>query len=267
MVQGQDAVVVYGGNANGTGGLLSTSSTNTFAGLVPGLTLTLNAVGSTSVTVNRDDSKISAAVQGFVDSYNKIIDNIAEVTKFDPAKPSDKGVLFGSATVQQNQDALGLFAGRAYAGVGSLKTLASVGVSIGQDGKLKLDTDKLTTALATNPDDVRTLFTTNVKAVAADVSATPPVVGSPAVKGVGATLSDLLDRFTDAQTGVIFKSTDAINTQETQLKDRQTALAALVLSKKERLIRQFAKLEVTISGLKSQGNALSSFQTSTSTSK
>jgi flagellar hook-associated protein 2 len=267
LVQGQDAVLVYGGNANGTGGLLSTSSSNSFGGLVPGLSLTLTGVGSTTVTVNRDDGKITDAVQSFVDSYNKVVDNIATVTAFNETDQTKNGVLFGNATVQQVQDALGLFVGQSYRGVGQLKTLAGVGITIGQDGKLTLDTDKLQTALSSSPDDVRSLFTTNIKAVTGDLTTTPPTASSPAVKGIGATLSDLLDRFTNAQTGILFQASDSLQTQETQLKDRQTQLTELLSAKKNRLITQFANLEVTIAGLKSQGTALTNFAASTAASK
>jgi flagellar hook-associated protein 2 len=371
LVQGQDAVLVYGGDPTGKGGLVATNSTNIFTGIVPGLTLTLNSVGATTVTVNRDDAKIKDSIASFVESYNKVIDNIAEVTKFDPSDQKKNGVLFGNSTVQQVENALGQFVAKAYSGVGQYKTLASVGIKIGQDGKLSLDDDKLATALAANPDDVRTLFTTSTRAVAggarsisaatkladlgnttfpaghisitdgfgtaydvnltsistigdvisrinaaaggkvtAGINATGdglllaqiggtgnakvdevgagttasalnikgvfannalngamlPVLPKDALKGIGATLSDLLDRFTNGQSGIIFRSTDAIGTQETQIKARQTALAELLLSKKERLNRQYAMLEANLSNLKSQGNSLSNLSTSSTKS-
>jgi len=364
LVQGQDAVLVYGGDATGKGGLVVSNSNNTFTGIVPGLTLTLNGVGSSTVTVNRDDAKIKDSISSFVDAYNKIVDNVADATKFNPDDQTKNGVLFGNSTVQDIESALGLFVARSYSGAGKYKTLASVGISIGQDGKLSLDDDKLATALASNPDDVRSLFTTNIKAVAggprsvstatllsslssttfpaghisitdgngaahdidltsvntigdiitkinagtagtvtaginstgdgiqltqvggsgtasvAEVSggttasalnikgnftsgvlngALLPLLPKDAVKGVGGTLSDLLDRYTNSQNGIIFRATDSIASQGTQLKARQTSLAELLLTKKNRLIRQFAMLEVNISQLQSQGSALTSF--------
>jgi len=75
-----------------------------------------------------------------------------------------------------------------------------------------------------------------------------------------------LDRFTNAQTGILFDASSSIKSQETQLKDRQTSLAELVVAKKNRLVQQFANLEVTIASLQNQGNALSKFTASTSSS-
>jgi flagellar capping protein FliD len=94
----------------------------------------------------------------------------------------------------------------------------------------------------------------------------PPVLPSSAVKGIGATLSDLLDRFTNAQTGIIFKSSDTIGTKERQLKSHQTSLAELLIAKKNRMILQFANLETTIAQLQSQGTAITNFKAATSAS-
>ncbi len=370
LLAGQDSVVVYGSSANGQGGLVATSSSNTFAGIVPGLSVTLNGIGNSSVSVNRDDGKITDSIQGFVDAYNKIINNITTVTAFNASDQTQNGVLFGDSTVEQLQNALGSFVAQSYPGAGQFNTLASIGVTIGQDGTLSLDADTLTNALDTDADDVRKLFTTNVRAVAggphsisgttllsnlnagtnfpaghftitdgfgtahdidlttgvstiADViakinagtagtvtaginstgdglqlsqvggtgvmasvaevgtgttagalnlkgtftngtlnGAFLPVLPSDAVKGLGATLSDLLDRYTNSQTGILFEAGDSITSQETELKDRQTSLTDLLTAKKNTLVQTFANLEVTISQLQSQGTALSSFSAS-----
>jgi flagellar hook-associated protein 2 len=264
LVEGQDAVMVYGGNANGTGGLLSTNKSNTFTGLVPSMAVTLTGVGSTTVTVNTDPSKVVTAVQGFVDSYNKVVDSIATNTAFNADDTTKNGVLFGNATVQQLQDAMGLFVTQSYGAVGQYKNMSGVGISVDQDGKLSLDTDKLNAALASNPEDVRTLFTTNSKAVAGDLTTNPPVQAQPAIKGIGAVLNDFLSRFTDAGTGILFSAADSLVSQETQMKKHQTDLANLLVQKRNRLIQQFANLESTIAGIKNQGTAINSLSKTTS---
>ncbi|MGN6371249.1 MAG: flagellar filament capping protein FliD [Phycisphaerae bacterium] len=375
LVKGQDAVVLYGGSSNGTGGLLTTSSKNSISGLIPSLTLNLTGVGTTTVSVTNDTSKITTAVQGFVDSYNKVVQNIADATKFDQNNPANNGVLFGNSTVQQVQEALGAFVNQSYSGYGSITSLADVGITVGQDGTLSLDTDKLSTVLATNPTDIQKLFTTNVAATAggatsitsatalstlgggssfpagnitltddkgvahnidlssattigdvlsainnlsnstgitASINGTtlggivltdtsngtltpsisdvgtgttasflhlkgnfsngtldgefPPTLPTSAVKGIGATLSDLVTRFSDAHTGILFDASSALQAQELQLTKQQDALSTLLASKKQLLLTQFANLESTIAGLQAQGTAISSLANSTSTS-
>ncbi|HVS71383.1 MAG TPA: flagellar filament capping protein FliD [Phycisphaerae bacterium] len=267
LVQGQDAVMIYGGNATGSGGLLATNSTNTFTGLVPSMAVTLNGVGNSSITVNNDPSKVTSAVQSFVDNYNQVINTIATDTAFNAQDQTQNGVLFGNSTVQQLQDSMGQFIARAFSGVGQYRTITAMGISVNQDGTLTLDTDTLNQILATNPDDVRTFFTTNTKAVAADLTTNPPTQAQPAVEGFGATLSDMVTRFTDSQTGILFAASDAITNQETQLKQQQTDLATLLTAKRNRLTQQMANLESTIAGLKNQGTALNSLTSTTSSSK
>ncbi|HUO07187.1 MAG TPA: flagellar filament capping protein FliD [Phycisphaerae bacterium] len=372
LVQGQNAVVVYGGNSNGTGGLLTTSSTNSITGLIPSLTLNLTGVGQTTVSVTNDTSKISDAVQSFVDSYNKVISNIADATKFDQNNAANNGILFGNSTVQQVSDALGAFVNQSYSGYGSVTSLASIGITVGQDGTLSLNTDTLNSVLATDPTDVQNIFTKNVPATAGgapsitsattlnsltspstfpqghisitdgngvahdiDLSSAatigdvikainngsngtitaaingktlggivltqvggsgtpsvsevnggtsaaalhlkgtftngtldgefPPTLPTSAVKGIGASLSDLVTRFSDAQTGVLFDASTALQTQEQQLTNQQNSLSTLLASKKQLLLTQFANLESTIAGLQAQGSAISSLAASTAT--
>ena len=368
LVQGQDAAIIYGGNANGTGGLLATSASNTITGLVPSMSLTLTGVGSTTITVNNDPSKITEAIEGFVEAYNKVVENIAEITKFDAKNSENNGVLFGNAAVRQAQAALNQFVTKTYYNVGAFRSLSEVGITIGQDGMLTLNAGKLEQALAKSPDDVRTLFTTNIVKVDAGpygVNATTAlstltggggfkpghisitdgfgetydidlseattvghiltainsktqgrVVASinsdgtgitftqnggtgnarieeanggttaaslgikgsinggilntffhaiapvQPVLGIGATLSNLLDNFTNSQTGQLFDASNTFIAQSDQMRSRQLNLAKTLLAKQNVLIMQFASLEKTIAGFQAQSSSLASLAAS-----
>jgi flagellar hook-associated protein 2 len=260
LVKGQDAVLIYGGGANGTGGLLSTSATNNVTGLVPSLTLGLTGVGSTSVSVTSDTSQVATAVQSFVTNYNAVITNIANVTNFDAANNANIGILFGNSTVLQVQQALGTFANTNYNSSigGTLTGLGSIGITVGTDGTLTLDSDTLNSVLASDPTDVQNLFTKNVPAVAQNLTTTPIVQASPAIEGIGATLSDLVTRFTDSSTGILFDASTALESQETQLTTQQTLLQTLLTAKQAQLQTTFTNLETTLSSLQSQGTSISS---------
>lgn len=242
LVEATDSVVVFGTNANGSGGLVATSSSNSFSSLVPSLNINISGLGTASVSVTRDDKKISDSLTDFTKQYNDIHDVIKDLTKFDPSNPDDKGILFGDPTIQMIQQSLGNFLTQSFVGVGLIKNLSGIGIKVTEDGGLDLDTNKLTGILASNPEDIRSLFTTKTT-------------------GAGPALTTLIDRFTDSSTGLIFRSTDAIESQTKQLNDRSTSLNTLLNAKKNRLIRQFANLEVSISKLQQQGTALSSYAT------
>ena len=233
---------------------------------MPSLTLSLTGVGSTTVSVSSDTTKIATAVQSFVTNYNAVITNIANVTNFDATNNANIGILFGNSTVLQVQQALGQFANTNYNSSigGALSGLGSIGITVGIDGTLTLDSDALNSVLASDPTDVQSLFTKNVPAVAQDLTQTPPVQGSPAIEGIGATLSDLVTRFSDSSTGILFDATTAIESQETQLTTQQTLLTTLLKAKQSQLATTFANLESTLSGLQSQGTSISSISSTLS---
>jgi len=263
VTQGQDAVVVYGSGA----GLQYTSSTNNLNNIVPGLNVTLGSTGSTTIAVSRDTSQVAGAVQTFVTNYNNIITNIASLTNFDASDPTQNGILFGNATVQSIQNALGSFITRNYSNVGAYTNIAQLGISVNQDGTLTLNTDTLNAALASNPADVTSFFTTNNPAVApaAATATTPATAGSPALYGFGQSLINVLTTFTDPQDGTIYNAENALQTQVTQLNQQIANLNTLLTDKKNTLIQTFANLEVTISQLQSQGSAISKLSSTTTT--
>lgn len=266
LVEGQDAVVSYGsGN-----GIQAVSSNNTFSTLVPGLTITAASVGAATVTVARDDSKIVDSVQEFVDSYNDIMKDIGDLTKFDASNSNNNGVLFGNSTIRQVEQALSNFVNRSFTGVGGVKSLLAVGISFKTDTssydqnndqsvvtsslQLSLDKDKLQEMLTSNPEDVRLLFTTKA-------STTNSYDG-----GIGAIFNKLADQFTNSENGTIFNSTDAIEKQILLKNDRIDQLNTLIDAKRTRWIKQYANLEVTIAKMQSQSSALSAMSSSTSSS-
>ena len=127
------------------------------------------------------------AVTSLATAYNAIQDFVASENKFTPPTDSKAGVagtnapLFGDTTLSQIQDQLS----RALTAVSGNTTLESIGVTMGQDGKLTVDSTALTTVLQTDPSKVSNLFsasgTTDGSAVTF-VSASPKTV---ATSGVG----------------------------------------------------------------------------------
>src|SRR6185295_16913053 len=88
------------------GGVLLSSSTNDFQGVVDGLNLTVNDGTKTPVTVSVSSSSTSlvSTVQQFVDAYNSIRDNLDKVTAFD-SEALTTGILFGtSAALHTDSD-------------------------------------------------------------------------------------------------------------------------------------------------------------------
>ena len=56
-----------------------TSSGNTISDAIEGVTLNLEAAGSTTLNISRDDGKIQESVQAFIAAYNTVITSLSEL--------------------------------------------------------------------------------------------------------------------------------------------------------------------------------------------
>jgi len=148
-----------GQNATGTvNGLAISSATNTVSSAIPGVTLTLAKVGTTSVNVAQNTNSVQTSVQGFVKAYNDLSATLKKMTAYDPATKKG-GPLQGDATVQGIQNRLRSLLNTTITGLGgSLTSLSQFGISFQIDGSLALDSTKLTTALTNNFSDIAGLF-------------------------------------------------------------------------------------------------------------
>lgn len=148
---GQDATVHING-------LTVTRPTNTITDAIDGVSLTLTAQGQTTVDVGLDTDAATAEARGFVDAYNNLMRNLRAVSAYDPASGT-AGTLQGDQTINQIAGQLRTVAGSAVSGAdGAHTTLASIGITSGRDGLLRLDEDAFAAALNQNPDGVRAVF-------------------------------------------------------------------------------------------------------------
>lgn len=155
----------YAANANATvNGLPVTSSSNTFADTVSGVTFTALQVSSSDVaiTVAKDNSGVKKNIEAFVSAYNAINQALNEVTKYDKATKT-AGLLQGDSAAVTLQNTL-RSALQSVNGSGALRNLSAVGVvtegglgNVTPTGNLTIDTTKFNKAME-NPDDVKVFF-------------------------------------------------------------------------------------------------------------
>jgi flagellar hook-associated protein 2 len=136
-----------------------TSSTNAISDAIDGVTLNLVSAkpGTTldfSVEYNPEGAKTSVA--GFVTAYNKLIDTVTELTRYN-ADTRDAAPLLGDATVRGIRDQLRREISTAL-GSGTFTSLAAIGVTTETTGKLAVDATKLSAAIDDDFDAVGALF-------------------------------------------------------------------------------------------------------------
>jgi len=166
----QDAEIQLG---SGSGAITVSGSTNTFDDVIEGVTLTLldSDPGTTvTLTVARDTEAVRALIESFAQAYNALVDFFAEQFYYDP-DTNQTGTLFGDYRLQSLQHDLAFAVTNPISGLsGEFSALNEIGIRLGGDGKLDLDSSALASALAGDLDDLVGLFAAVGRADHADVS-------------------------------------------------------------------------------------------------
>ncbi|MCB8933099.1 MAG: flagellar filament capping protein FliD [Fimbriimonadaceae bacterium] len=140
-----------------------TSETNAITTVIPGVTLTLLSADETTpktstLTLQRDTDGVKSSVQGFVDSFNGVIDFIKQNSAFDK-DTFNSGALFGDPVARQVESAITDLLFNTVPGLtGTYTNLSQLGFSMGEEGKLTFDQAAFDTAMAADPAGVSAVF-------------------------------------------------------------------------------------------------------------
>lgn len=136
------------------------SATNQVSGALSGVTL--NLTGTTAdipitLTVAADTAKASAAINGMVNAYNSIINNINAQFTYNQTTGS-AGTLAGDSSVRSVQSSLLSAMSFKLNDNNGYMTLRSLGIEMQDNGTLTVDDSQLAAALQSNPDAVEKFF-------------------------------------------------------------------------------------------------------------
>lgn len=135
-------------------------ATNSFSDLIAGVQIDLkHAAPGTQVSlgITRPTAAIEQAVNDFVAAYNEMQAVIAKATAAG-GNGQASGPLHNDLSVRQMQQQLAKLPSMTLNSVGTVKTLAEIGVSTNRDGTLSVDTSRLETMLAQDPAGAEGLF-------------------------------------------------------------------------------------------------------------
>ncbi len=152
-------------------GLAITSGSNAINGVVPGLTLTLAASGSATVTVTQTVDALDKAANGLVSALNDVLGTINQYASYSPT--SGAGPLLGNVGVQVvRSDLLEAITSPADGFVQNTpySSLSAVGFSITSGGTVTLDAAKFQSAAQSNYAAVAALLGSAAVADNPDVS-------------------------------------------------------------------------------------------------
>ncbi|MFT5525602.1 MAG: flagellar capping protein FliD [Pirellulaceae bacterium] len=241
VAKGRDALALFGPPDSGAA-ILASSKTNTFENLVDGLSVTLSGSSNEVVTVTVDESTDSlvSSLQLFVDQYNQLRDGLDEQTFFD-SNTGDTGSLFGSIeALRLDIDLPRLLTGRFF-NSGSIRSLESIGVSIGDTGKLSFNSTEFLSTYNADPDGVEEFFTNEETGFAKRIDDL-----AEALAGEGNSL--LLGRLSTIQSSLDLQFERIVDLNEQLEVERNL------------LLNEFFDMESTIARLQSSLNSISSIQ-------
>jgi len=140
-------------------GISIVKPSNTITDAISGVTLNLLATSTTSanlgVATNTDSVKTS--VTAFVDAYNKLDTTLRSLTKYDETGKSS-GALLGDATARSVINQVKSVMAKTITSGNTINSLSQIGVSFQRDGKLALDSTKLSNAMTSNFSDIAAIF-------------------------------------------------------------------------------------------------------------
>jgi len=205
------------------------SNTNNIAGAIDGVTINAASIGSSTLSVTRDDEQILESVEAFAAAFNALRTEINN---------QRKGQLEADSTLltleRQIFDVLN--AGTSIEG-SSFSYLIEAGVSINKQGVMEVDSDRITDIMNTDFDSFTNLFASENG-------------------GFAAKLSTLADGWL-ANDGLIDSREDGLNTQVEGIDDQILRMEDRMISVEARIRAQFTALDTLVSSL----NNTSSFLT------
>ncbi|TYC98373.1 hypothetical protein FQ377_10740 [Arthrobacter echini] len=231
----QDAeLVLWGGS---TAEQVVTSSSNTFADLLPGVTVTAAKVSTdpVSITVGADTEGTTKLAKELVDSLQSVLSFVAANTRVTPGATASAAPTSGRFTGDSAVRGIAQSVLTAATGPVDGRSTAELGINLTRSGTVEFDEKKFAAALAADPDQVKDALT-RLSARVADA---------------GKAASDKFDG----------DLTRRIQSQESSVRSMNDRVASMDLSLDKRratLERTYAALEVQLSKLQSQGDWLSS---------
>lgn len=208
-------------------GLNITSSTNSISTAISGVTLNLvkESAAGTTITVSKDTtSTLTSSLNAFIKAFNDAAKSMKDLGAYNATTKSG-GVLLGDATLRTAQSQVSSFLTKPAGGDSVYQTLSNIGIALGKDGTLTLDSAKLSKAVESDFAGVSTL-----------------------VSHVGTTFSKGMDALVGT-TGNIAAATESTNRMIKALTERQEALSLRLVQIETRYRKQFTALDTLVSSM------------------
>ena len=211
-------------------GLQATRSSNQISDVIQGVTLNLTSEApgqEVSLNIGTDNKTVEENVQQFVDAYNKLQGVLRDIGG------KESSGLQGDSTVRNLSSRIRTLAASEVSGLNPDATiLAQVGVSIDKDGRMSLNSSKLSEQLNNNFSNIAELFSSE--------------------QGVAKRLDGFLESYTRSG-GFLDNRTEGVNSRLRSISDQGLRIDSREESLFNRLSSQFNAMEGIVSQINSNG--------------
>ncbi len=222
-------------------GIAVSSTTNTFADKVSGVTFTALKLTSSPVTlaINQDTSAVKANTDAFVKAYNAINDLLNDATKYD-ASTKTAGLLQGDSTAVTLQNALRAAVQSVTSGSSKFGRLSDVGISALRGGNLEVNSTKLSAAME-NMDELKAMFSSTSSGSAEGIAVR--------LKKLTAQLLNSTEGFFQSKDASLKRALESNSKDQTRVNDKASRVETA-------LNRRYSALDAQMTSLNSLSNYL-----------
>lgn len=206
-------------------------SSNTVTDAIAGVTLNLTGAEpgtAIDVTVDRDQKSATDTIQKFTDSYNAI-------RRFFDEQRNPDSPLYGNSSLRRVVESFTEALRTRAAGNETYTSLAVSGLALDRNGLLTVDATRLSTALASKPEEMEALL---------------------GFSGVGTAFVTATDNATRFSSGTISTQLTSIDNSTVSLRRKETEAKSRLDLRRDLLVAQYTRMEEALARLKSQSSGL-----------
>jgi flagellar hook-associated protein 2 len=193
-----------------------------------------------SVTSNHNTAK--SKMEGFVEAYNSVVKSMNSLQSYN-SESGAAGNLLGDNTTNILRSSMRRMIFTSVNGVSSnASSLSRLGVEIEETGLLSFNSATFTTAMETNPEDVKNFFT-------ADTATT---------KGLAIQFDSFISGYMGSKKGILAAKIDGYTASSKSLDSNIARIERRLVTHEESLRRQFTNLEKLMSTFSSTASYMDS---------
>jgi flagellar hook-associated protein 2 len=216
-------------------------SSNTISDAIPGVVLALTkttGTGTVQVSLSQDVNAVKTSITALATAYNEVVKFINERTTYDVATKQG-GVFFNESSARTVLSQLRTALSSSVSGATAYTSVGQIGFKTDRDGTITVDDGQLATALSTNYNGVKALFS-----------------NQGAATGLAQSLVSAVDALNNVTGGALTLRKNGLTSEISRVGNDIARKEDSVSQYEQRLRRQFSSLDGLLRQLQGQGGFL-----------